>query len=57
MNAASLLLPLLLPLIGVPITILFRKQRRLQSTIAFLLMLTALGFTINLLRIVLTTGL
>lgn len=56
MNAASLLLPLLLPLIGVPITILFRKQRRLQSTIAFLLMLTALGFTINLLRIVLTTG-
>jgi multicomponent Na+:H+ antiporter subunit D len=55
MQTAYLLLPLFLPLIGVPITLLLRKQRRVQSMFAFVLMLASLGFTIGLLRTVQTT--
>ncbi len=55
MNVWLLLLPLLLPLAGVPLTLALRKRRRIQSALALGLMLAALGFTLALLRAVLTT--
>lgn len=55
MDTAYLLLPLLLPLIGVPITLFLRNNRRIQAFTALGLMLTALGFSFGLLRTVQTT--
>lgn len=55
MNTAYLLVPLLLPLMGVPITLFMRKQRRMQSVTALVLMLASLGFSFGLLRTVQTT--
>ena len=55
METAFLLLPLFLPLIGVPITLFLRKQRRMQSITALALMLISLGFSFGLLRTVQTT--
>ncbi len=55
MDTAYLLLPLLLPLIGVPITLFLRNYRRIQAFTALGLMLTALGFSFGLLRTVQTT--
>ena len=50
-----LLLPLLIPFAGVPLTLALRKRRTVQSALALGLMLTSLAFTIGLLRTVLTT--
>jgi len=55
MNTWLLLLPLLIPFAGVPLTLALRKRRRIQSALALGLMLAALGFTLSLLRAVLTT--
>jgi multicomponent Na+:H+ antiporter subunit D len=55
METAFLLLPLFLPLIGVPITLFMRKQHRMQSVTALVLMLISLGFSFGLLRTVQTT--
>jgi multicomponent Na+:H+ antiporter subunit D len=55
MKTAFLLLPLFLPLIGVPITLFMRKQHRMQSVTALVLMLISLGFSFGLLRTVQTT--
>lgn len=55
METANLLLPLFLPLIGVPITLLLRNYRRVQAFTALGLMLTALGFSFGLLRTVQNT--
>ncbi|MBE0670208.1 MAG: hypothetical protein IH588_06455 [Anaerolineales bacterium] len=55
MDTAFLFLPLLLPLIGVPITLFLRNYRRIQAFTALGLMLTALGFSFGLLRTVQTT--
>ncbi len=50
-----ILTPLLLPFAGVPLTLFFRKKRRMQAMLSLALMLTALGFTLALLYTVLTT--
>jgi multicomponent Na+:H+ antiporter subunit D len=55
MDTWLLLLPLLIPFAGVPLTLALRKRRRIQSALALGLMLAALGFTVGLLRTVLTT--
>jgi len=57
MTTWLLLLPLIIPFAGVPLTLALRKRRRVQSALALGLMLTSLGFTIGLLRTVLTTDL
>lgn len=49
-------LPLLLPLAGVPLTLFLRKKRKAQSTLALVVMLAALGATVNLLVRVLAEG-
>ncbi|NWG34463.1 MAG: hypothetical protein HXY42_08485 [Chloroflexi bacterium] len=56
MTAWSLLLPLVILVAGVPLTLAFRKKRKLQSALALGLMLAALGFTLGLLRTILKTG-
>jgi len=57
MTTWLLLLPLIIPFAGVPLTLALRKRRRVQSALALGLLLTALTFTIGLLRTVLTTDL
>ncbi len=52
----TVLPPLLLPLLGVPLTLFLRKKRKIQSALALTLMLAALGATLALLATVLTTG-
>lgn len=56
MEILLLLLPLLIPLSGVPITLAFGKDRKVQPALALTFMLAALGFTLALLRTLLTTG-
>lgn len=53
MDTALLLAPLLLPYAGVPLTLFFRKKRRIQAALALTFMLAALGFTLALLYTVL----
>lgn len=55
MNTWLLLLPLLIPFAGVPLTLALRKRRGIQSALALGLMLAALASTLGLLRAVLTT--
>lgn len=55
MNTWLLLLPLILPFGGVPLTLALRKRRKIQSALALGLMLAALASTLGLLRTVLTT--
>ncbi len=55
MNTWLLLLPLILPFGGVPLTLALRKRRKMQSVLALGLMLAALASTLGLLRTVLTT--
>lgn len=56
MGSWLLLLSLFVPLAGVPLTLLFRKNRRVQSLLSLALMLVALSFTMLTLRMVLSTG-
>jgi multicomponent Na+:H+ antiporter subunit D len=56
MDALILLSPLFLPLAGVPVTLLFRKNRQVQPALALTLMLAALGFSLAMLDRVLETG-
>jgi hypothetical protein len=49
------LLPLLIPFAGVPLTLALRKRRDPIHALRWDLMLAALGFTLGLLRAVLTT--
>lgn len=56
MQTLLILSPLLIPLAGVPLTLMTRKRSRLQIFLALTLMFAALGFSLALLYAVLTDG-
>lgn len=56
MQTWLILLPLLIPFAGVPLTLITRKHLRLQTLLAVLLMFTSLGVSLTLMVSVLTEG-
>jgi multicomponent Na+:H+ antiporter subunit D len=56
MQTWLILLPLLIPFAGVPLTLITRKHLRLQTLLAVMLMVSALGVSLALMVSVLTEG-
>lgn len=56
MQTWLILLPLLIPFAGVPLTLMTRKRMRLQTVLALVLMFAALGVSLALLSSVMTRG-